>query len=475
MYGLIVIGDDLSSYIAAAAASSKGIKTALFTENGTGSVSLIGDLAFDADSTPLTGLGENQVCTSLLKDSGIHPETVLLNPAYQIILPEHRLDFFSNKEELVTELMREFPDLAPDIKSFYDASVTLSARVEKWISEHPFIRPESFKDYLNYIKLTPYWVKSIYFSLKLKKMMLQNASFKIVMEAERALLSCKTGSQNSLFSHFRYCTPLRGAYNFSQGKQDFFTYLIKIIETKGGVHLNHYEVLAIKKGKLIEVTCQDKKGDAFKVEADNLIVSTKWQNMRLIIDRRKKFGFGDFIRPAKISRYPFTLHLGVNPRCIPEKMARHVAVISDVDKDIYDNNLIILESGAQEFKSGASKIPLSATVYLPDDEKIWSKENLNQTALSMIERLEYFIPFLADNIEFIDIQDSIELSQKQRNVVNPRYRIRNSFLTRLASKNNKTKFGNIYLTGASLLADIGFEGEIISGLNAASRLTSQRK
>ncbi len=475
MYGLIVIGDDLSSYIAAAAASSQGIKTALITENGNGAVSFIGDLAFDTDATPLTGLGENQVCSSLLKNARIHPDTSLIHPAFQVILPEHRLDFFNGKDELVAELAREFPVLEPEIKSFYDESFALSARVEKWIIEHPFIRPSGFKEVLDYGKLLPCWVKGIYYDIKLRKMMQKNAAFKKAMEALHFMLSFRTGAPNALFSHFQYCAPLRGVYNFSPGKEDFFTYLIKIIETKGGVHLNHFEVIAVKKDKIIEVTYQDKNRNPFKIEADNLIVSTKWQNMHIIIDRRKPFSFGDFIRPAKISRYPFTVHLGINPRCLPEKMARHVAVVCDMDKDIYDNNLIILDKGAPEHKSGASKIPMSATVYLSDDEKIWSKECLNGTALSMIERLGDFLPFLAENIALIDIQDSINISQKQRNVVNPRYRIRKFFMTGLAAKNNKTKFGNIYLTGASLLTDIGFEGEIISGLNAASRLISQRK
>jgi len=121
MYGLIVIGDDLSSHVAAAVASSQGIKTALIAENGIGSVCVIGDLVFDTDTTPFTGLGENQICFSLLKEMGIDPEINLLNPAYQIILPENRIDFFNNKEELVTEMAREFPDLAKEIKSYYYA------------------------------------------------------------------------------------------------------------------------------------------------------------------------------------------------------------------------------------------------------------------------------------------------------------------------------------------------------------------
>jgi phytoene dehydrogenase-like protein len=477
MYGLIVIGDDLSSHVAAAVASSKGIKTALIAENGIGSVCVIGDLVFDTETTPLTGLGENQIFFSLLKELGISPEINLLNPAYQIILPENRIDFFNNKEQLVIEMAREFPELAKEIKSYYDAIEKNSTIADKWLHEHPFIQPKSFRDYLDYIKLTTYLIKNKFNNAKLKRLMSRNASFKKVMEGQHVLLSFKTNNQNSFFSNYQYCAPLRGAYSFPHGKQTFFDLLIKKIESSGGQYIKHCEVLAIKKGKIIDVTTMDKNGVASKIEADNLIVSTKWQNMRLVIERKKKFNFGDFIRPTKVTHFPFTIHLGINPKCIPEIMAKHVAVISDINKDIYDNNLIILESGASENNklAVASKIPLSATVFLPDNQDIFSRDNLNQTANSIIERLEYFLPFIKENIEFLDIEESINVSQKQRDVVNPKYQLRNAFVTGFAAKNNKTRFGNIYLTGASLLTDAGLEGEVISGINAAACVIAKRK
>jgi len=58
MYGLIVIGDDLSSHVAAAVACNNGIKTALIAEHGMGDHCFIGDLAFNIDCTPLSGFGE---------------------------------------------------------------------------------------------------------------------------------------------------------------------------------------------------------------------------------------------------------------------------------------------------------------------------------------------------------------------------------------------------------------------------------
>ena len=475
MYGLIVIGDDLSSHVAAAVASQSGIKTALLAENGMKDICVTGDLAFNVDHTPLTGFGVNQICLLLLTELGISLKADLLNPAYQIILPEKRIDFFNDKGDLIKEMTREFPELAAKIKSFYDAVEKNSATAAKWLYEHPMIQPRSMKDYFDYLKLTPYLIKCAFDNLKLKQIMSQNASFTRVIEAQKALLSFRTNYRDSIFSHFQYGAPLRGAYRLAQSKQDFFDSLIKKIELADGLYVNKCEVLTIKKGRIIEVTYNDQDGVPSKIEAGNLIVSTKWPNMHLIIERKKKLNFGDFIRPVKISHYPFTIHLGINPKSIPEKMARHVAVITDVNKDIYDDNLIILQSSASQDEKNisSSKIPLSATVFLPNDQTIWSDENLTKTADSIIERLEYFLPFL--KIESLDIEESIIISKKQREIVNPKYRLRNSLISGFAAKNNKTRFGNIHLTGASLLTDAGFEGEIFSGINAAARVTVKRK
>jgi phytoene dehydrogenase-like protein len=476
MYDLIVIGDDIASYVAAAVASSNGINTALLSESGVGEeIFLNNDLVFNVDPTPMTGFGENQAGGSLLEKIDIFMESNLLNPAYQIILPEHRIDFFNDKESLVDEIAREFPELSGEINSFYDTVLKNSNIVDKWLQDHPYIQPKSFKDCVDYLKITPYLIKYKFDNYKLKRIMFRNASFKKVMEAQQVLLSFKTKDHNSIFSHFQYSAPLRGIYYFSQGKQEFLNSLIKKIESSKGLCLNYCEVLSINKREIIEVTYNDKASVASKIEAANLIVSTKWQNMHLLIESKKKLCLDDLIRPIKVSHYPFTIHLGVCQKSIPERMARHIAVVSDVNKHIYDDNLIILELQTPEDERNASSTQslLSATVFLPDDQMTWSKENLTAHARSIIERLEFFLPFLKENIEFFDIKESINISQKQRNVVNPKYQLQSSFISGFAAKNNKTRFSNIFLTGASLLTDAGFEGEIISGINAAARLTGK--
>jgi hypothetical protein len=480
MYDLIVIGDDLSSHIAAAVASRQNIKTVLLAESGLGETCTIGGFVFNLDSTPLAGFSENQICHSVLTKLGILPieeQGDLLNPAYQIILPEHRLDFFNDKELLVQEMTREFPQLSGVINSFYNAVVKNSDIVGKWYQDHPFIQPKSIKDYFEFLKLIPRILKYKFYNTKFRWICSGNASFRKVMEAQQALLSFFLKDQDSIFSHFRYSAPLRGIYNFSHGKQTLLNSLINEITSSQGLYLANCEVSSVRKGKLIEVSYSNDNGDATKISADNLIVSTKWEKINLLFERKNQINIDDLIRPVKVSHNPFTIHLGIRQNSVPEKMVRHVAVITDVNKDIYDDNLIILELSLpdDEKTTSSGKCSLSATVFLHDDPMIWSNENLTATARSIVERLEFFLPFLKENIEVFDIKESINISRKQRNIVNPKYLLRNSFITGFAAKSNKTKFSNIFLTGASLLMDAGFDGEIISGVNAANCVADRRK
>ncbi len=272
----------------------------------------------------------------------------------------------------------------------------------------------------------------------------------------------------------QYCAPFRGIYSFPQGKQILFNSLIKKLESKKGLYLSNCDVSAVKTGTPSEIAIADKTGNLSSLTAKYLIVSTKWEGMTLLLSGQKKINFGDRINPVQVAHLPFTLHLGTSNKCMPEKMTRHLAIVSDVQKNIFDNNLIVLESSkpADETIHADHKVSLTATVFLPADTESWSRENLTAAASSIIDRLDNFLPFLQENIEYFDLDKSIEISILSRSVYNPKYKMRNSFITGWAARSNKTRFKNVYLTGASLLAEAGFEGEIISGINAATRAIS---
>jgi phytoene dehydrogenase-like protein len=480
MYDLIVVGDDLSSYIAAAFASHYGLSTVHIAQNDSEVENTIDGYAFNIDPTPLTGFGVNQTGFSLLVELNIpltEQDAFLLNPAYQIIMPEHRIDFFNDKDSLVGEIIREFPEMSKEIKAFYDVVVRNSAAFTKWLHDHPFIQPRSIKDFFNYLKFSPRLMRFKFDAEKIERTILQNHYLKKILEAQYVLLSCAKDGYDSFTSHFQYSAPLRGVYHFPQAKKTLFNLLRKKLQSANGLYLGNNNLLSIKKGKPIEVEVENNEGIISNISAKYMIISAKSEDMRLLLKGKKRNNIANVTRPVKISHYPFTIHLGIVQKCIPEKMAKYVAVISDVNKDIYDDNLILLESNISPGgkKGSAEKELLTATVFLPSNSTAWSKDSLEGQAQSMIERLEYFLPFLKENIRFIDVEKSIDISIKYRNIVNPKYIPEKSSLTGFSAKNNKTRFRNIYLTGASLLMDAGSEGEISSGMLAVYRVLNKRK
>ncbi len=476
IYDLIVIGDDLSSYVAAATAAARGLKTALLAEIGMGDNATIGGVSFNIDCTPLPGFVFTEAGNSFLKQLNIAYKISLLDPGYQVILPGHRIDFFHDKNLLVQEIIREFPEVAAEVKSFYDSLETLLSVSQSWLQQHPRIKTFGLNEYFDYLKLAPDMIKNRLARLKLNKIMSRQPAFRKVVEAQQCLLSFHRNHRNSIFSFYPLFAPLLGVGYFPKGKQTIFEAAVQKVMASGGLYLNGAEALSIKKGKPFEITYNDSEKTPLTIEAYKMIVSTKWQNMHLLIDKKKKINFGDWLRPAKISHCPFTLHLGVKPHALPEKMARHVAVVSDVEKDIYDDNLMVLCSCADNDKDlTASTIPFSVTVFLPNVLDAWTEENLTQKAEIVLNQLEFFLPFLRENIEFYDLSASIAISKKHLQLINSKYQVRNAFLTGLAAKGLETRFKNIYLTGASLLLDIGYDGEILSGINAAYQVLDKEK
>ncbi len=482
MYDLIVIGDDLSSHVAAACASNHGLHTLLIAESGLGGLQLLDDFVFNIDSTPITGLGPDQPGLSILSDLGITvPEAAdsatAINPAFQVILPDHRIDFYNESLTLTTELAREFPELDSEIRDFYRAATDASAIFQKWIAEHPQIQPQNLKEYFSYLKIFPHIFRYKFSAAKFDKILSQNPSLEKVWEAQQALLSFNNDDLFSFASSYQYCAPFRGISYFAQGKQFLFNALIEKLESNKGLYLNNYQVSSITRNNPIELTIKAPTGESSQVSGRNLIITTKSDSLLLLRTGNRSVNISDWFRPAKIVHYPFTIYLGIAEKCLPEQIARHIALVTDTAKDIHDGNLIILETGLPEnnLPLKQARISLTATVFREDGEENWTRDALKREAHSVLLRLEDFLPFLKENIELDNLDQSIDISLAYRKVASPKYKVRNALLTSFAAKSNRTRFGNIFLTGTSLLTDAGFDAEMMSGKNAALQVINRRK
>ncbi|HDQ03433.1 MAG TPA: hypothetical protein ENN23_02515 [Deltaproteobacteria bacterium] len=479
MHDLMVIGDDISSYISAVVASHYGLKTVHIARHDIEKQNIFDNFYFNIDPIPITCLGNDQIAKSLLDELGIEidQESISSNPAYQVILPEHRIDFFKNTEDIADELKREFPNLSREIDSFYSCVLKNSNFMLSWIRKHPFIKPRGVKNYADYIKLV--WLKTV-FNLKnkrFKRTLFSDNSFKKIMEAQMALFCFSIKGIDSVGSYYQYAAPLRGIYFPRGGKHQLMRELLKKFTSEKGEYICNLQLLNVEKKKWIEAQLSDSAGEKTTIAAKYLIISNKSEAMKIISKRKKRINTDKWMKKLRVSHYPFSVHFIVADKCLPEKMSRLVALLSDVHKDILDDNLIIVESNppSSEKKSVAGQKLLTATVYLPANERFWTKEKLTQTTQFTMKRLGNFLPFLEENIKQFDINKSIDISKQYKDTVNPKYIVPDSSFSFFPVQNNKTRLKNILLNGSFAFPDMGFEGEILSGLQSVYNVLDKRK
>jgi phytoene dehydrogenase-like protein len=195
----------------------------------------------------------------------------------------------------------------------------------------------------------------------------------------------------------------------------------------------------------------------------------------LLQEDKKFFGLSKKSAALKPSHYPFTLHLGVYGKGIPEKMSEYVIFVKNERKILEDCNLLFLEVSAPSDEGRAPKEmrAMSVTTFLDKSPASADNASLKETAKKMLGNLEHFLPFLKEHIAFMDIEKSIEISIKQQKIINNKYRSTKGMSFGISTLSNKTPMKNVFLTGGALLPGLGFDGEIISGINAA-RIAAKR-
>lgn len=468
MYDVIVIGNDMSALVAATRAAQLGLKTVLLQDGGLPDRLSLSDYAFDVDPFPWP-LVESVEAYPFLRSLAFAELSEAPRPDFQVILPEHRVDFFPGKYAQLKELARECPDQALLIERLLEAVLRGGLKIE---SLFPALResghfPSVLKALPGILYETASW--------KRQASALAGApALKRILDAQFGVLSnrCENG-KTPLCSAYILRLPFRDG-TYASGKGEVIGEIRGHLSAFGGALIRGCAVERLLTGKEIEVSIREQDRDLI-LSGRALILSTKWTGLnRLVHDERISRWIAHRAERAGQSRFPFTMHMGVDARAFPEQMARYAAVESeDGPVPLSSCPLIFLEISAPGDLSRApqGKRALSASVFLDRSPLEIEKEWLEGLAEAVFDRLRMFLPFLRENVDKIDMEKSIEWSIGMQSCVNGRYRAGRNGLLGFPMRQARGPKGNVVMTGGELLAGLGFAGEILSGLRAANRIS----
>lgn len=478
MYDAILIGKDIDSLIAALALSCRGGRALLLADGDTPDGYAAAGCTFNIDPFPWTGLGNGE---SLLHRhmppavlQTMQPFLTPLNPALQIILPGHRLDIFSSPQRFLQELIREFPHKRSTLGAFLDAVSRADRSLKELLFAYPSLRPGTAKMYPRFLKMLALYRRDKSRGDRLLRVLNRDDDLRGVVGAELALLSHLFPADvkhSPLWPHV-LSAPLQGVFYPLGGKQAVRTALEDLFARQGGVLLKGCTIERISRGSgfyQIEGRSGEEK---LQCASANLVISTAWNNIdRLLqIDPRKARRLDGRLRRAEKKAHPFTLHMSIVDRGLPEKLCEYSALISDPRHPLQGLNFIFLELSRKgdEGRAPAGKRALSATVFLNESASGPSDGDLSDLAEKMLEQLDVFLPFLSENIDALDKSRCIDLFRQCGETASRRFRISRPSYLRLSTLPGITPFQNVYLTGKDLFANLGFQGDVLSGLNAAT-------
>lgn len=474
MYDTIVLGNDPGSLIAAVTLANHGKKVLLLAENIPPCYSESG-YTFDIDPLPWTGFNRGNVFRQFLSHLGIPQEEPPLNPALQIIFRKHRVELCGAAERDIKEIEREFPDKTSATLSFYSSLAKSNSVVSGLIDKDLHLRPETLKDRVRLLLNTPFIaLKKRGFTANLMTIR-QEASLARMLEAQILLLSHLDPRTISPLSFARTLSvTLQGLSYYREGKHLLIARLKQKFEAEGGV-IEEHPISTLEIERVVKINVKTNGDTIPTIYGRNIIISTYYEKfVSLLEGSRELSSLRKRYNRRQPSLYPFTLHMGVNGRCIPEKMGTYVVAVPDETRPLEDGNLLFLEASepGNTLRAPDGKRAISVTAFLTQSPSRSASEDLKKTAGDMVKNLGFFLPFLEENIDFINPEKSIIISKNYQKTVGPQYGVSNPLIG-MSFLSNRTPVKNVFLTGDILIPGLGFEGEIISGMNAA-RLAAGR-
>jgi phytoene dehydrogenase-like protein len=473
MYDTIIIGRDLSSLIAALASSRNGLKTVLITEGNLEAEHCEAGYSFPIDTMPLSDFGEDQTVPHLLKELHLEPNEapipLLVDPAIQVTLSSHRIDLFHDREKLIIDMIREFPQYEREIRRFYHTVDKAREVIEFLIGKDRAVQRYSYTK-IHRILLRFPSIVACCFSMVIHGMS-NVMTFRKVIEAQLAILShlYTVGAIYPLAAAYLLSLPQRGVYYPLGGRIAWMHLLRRRFIDAGGVLMDNCSVMRIDTKPEINIDIE-KAGALVTLCGKQLIVSAQWEKLKSLLFQKRIFKRLVYkLNALHPIAYPFCLHLGVRAEGLPEQLAPYTVWIRDETKPLTDQNLVYIQTSRSDEKERApeGRRALCATVFLKKSPTMLTDLELSSVAKGIIDSLEGLLPFLRESIDYVNIEKSIFWARSSQEIVNQKYRTRKRIMIGIYTLSPITPLPNVFLTGGILRAGLGFEGEILAGMDAA--------
>lgn len=486
-YDVVVVGASLSALAAGALLARRGFRVTVVGHGTRGATYELAGFTLRRSLATVCA-GETPAFRRVFAELALLPAVRRrlspLTPAWQVVLPRHRVDVHAAPEPLLVELVREFPEIQRPMEDFHAAVTRANAQVDGLLGEDLAWPPEGFfesRRVARWLRPTPFGADGT--GGDLLSEFSASHPFRVVVEAQaRFATALAPGQLNALAYARLHALGLRAA-TLAEGDLDGLRRMLeeKIVQHGGDVRpRDRVEQLIVRGGAVrgARLSGTDEElGCAFVVSsldgADSL---------RLAHETAPR-AYAERLLGARPELYRYVLNVVLPAEALPVGMGRRVFLVSDPSRPLVEENLVAVELSLPDLDGF---VTLTASTLLPRSSV---EEGVGFLALvrgRVLARLEEVVPFLDRHAALIDsVHDGVPPDIRrasQHATALPRRSASPEpmeTLDRYAALGAiglfampwRTPIAGMLLVGRQMCPALGLEGELLTALSVARSVT----
>lgn len=484
---MIVIGTQLGPLLAAALLARRGFRVLVLAHDDLPWTYTWEDHRLQQEPFMLTAADSpavRRVLSELSLTQIFRRRTTPHEPFFQIVLPEHRLDFTENREIFDREIEREFPEGHRIIDGFYSIVDRCNAELDKLFGSDLILPPESFFERRNLSRVivhNPF--SKTRGDVPLFGELAEDHPFRLAVRGQVKWASDLDDADVSPLDLVRlHAAWSKGTMAIDGGLEGLKELVLDRISTHSGDvrHDLGADRIAVRRGRVagVRMVGQD------EVTGCNFVVmGADAHHLPRLVDTaelgRKFFERLEEVQPA-FMRY--TLNLVVRSEVVPEGMARNVVLISDTTRPLVEENLLRIEvcNGPNDETN-----VLCIGALLPA-QRVLETTYIEGMRHRISERLRWLVPFLDDHLIAVDsphdglklqdIRNGREFAVSSKWARNPGRmptvcRVDPPGTLDITGLPHRTGLKNLLLACRQVVPGLGIEGEFLTAWGAADIIT----
>lgn len=486
-YDVIVIGTQLGPLLAAALLARRGFRVLVLAHDDLPWTYTWEDFRLQQEPFMLTASDSpavRRVLSELSLTQIFRRRTTHHSPFFQIVLPDHRIDFSGPGELFDGEIEREFPDGQRSIDGFYSVLGRCNQELDKLFGSNLILPPETFferRDFSRAIVHNPF--SKTRGHIPLFGDLPNDHPFRIAIKGQVKWASDLNDAEISPLDLVRlHAAWSQGTMAIDGGLEGLKDLVLDRISTHSGDVRRELSAdrIAVRRGRVAGVRMS---GQDEVTGCNFVLMGADAHHLPRLVDTeelgRKFFERLEQVQPAFMR---FTLNLIVKAEVVPEGMARNVIFISDTTRPLEEENLLRIEI----CDGPNSETSIFCVGALLPSERVMNTVYIEGLRHRITERMRWLVPFLDahliavdsphDGLHLQDIRGGRDVAMSTNWSRSPGRmptvcRVEPPGPLDVTGLPHRTGLKNLLLTCRQVVPGLGMEGEFLTAWGAADIIT----